>query len=170
MGCSVGVLSLGSCCLFLASLWFRAERNATDLVERKSLGLPGFLDKVLLRILSIHYSFDAKVFDLASVFTGCATSAMLLCHQDWELQTLLGLQNVYPLSDQIAVSGGNQTGMYPPLSNPSGSSATAPNLPVNLQFPHVATAAMFDNFRVGICSTILELAYGMGYYEGVNDI
>ncbi|KAG5521664.1 hypothetical protein RHGRI_034029 [Rhododendron griersonianum] len=29
--------------------------------------------------------------------------------------------NVYPLSDQIAVSGDNQTGVYPPSSYPSGS-------------------------------------------------
>ncbi|KAG5534580.1 hypothetical protein RHGRI_022631 [Rhododendron griersonianum] len=102
-----------------------------------------------------------------------ATSAMLLCHQvlfylkcqDYtsdkgrELQTLLGLQNVYPSSDQIAVSGGNQTGMYPPLSKPSGSSATAPNLPVNLQFPHVATTAMVqysDEYSASRCRVAVD--------------
>ncbi|KAI8541170.1 hypothetical protein RHMOL_Rhmol08G0040700 [Rhododendron molle] len=47
-----------------------------------------------------------------------------------------------PLSDQIAVSGGKQTGVYPPPSYPSRSSATEPNLPVNLQFHRVATMAM----------------------------
>ncbi|KAI8541171.1 hypothetical protein RHMOL_Rhmol08G0040700 [Rhododendron molle] len=120
-------------------------------------------EQVLLRTLS--YSFDAKVFDLVSVFTGSATSAMLLCHQVLfyhkcqnytsekrevsvgyirtcqELHSFWAAECV-PLSDQIAVSGGKQTGVYPPPSYPSRSSATEPNLPVNLQFHRVATMAM----------------------------
>ncbi|KAE9446100.1 hypothetical protein C3L33_22036, partial [Rhododendron williamsianum] len=117
-----------------------------------------------------------------------ATSAMLLCHQVlfylkcqdytsdkgsawskrlaseelvryWDNKRLNVGLNVYPSSDQIAVSGGNQTGMYPPLSNPSGSSATAPNLPVNLQFPHVATTAMVqysDEYSASRCRVAVD--------------
>ncbi|XP_058185975.1 uncharacterized protein LOC131303227 isoform X2 [Rhododendron vialii] len=51
----------------------------------------------------------------------------------------LGLQHAYPAFDQVVVSGGNQTtGLYTPSPYASGSLATAPNLPVNLQFPYVA--------------------------------
>ncbi|KAL6993445.1 hypothetical protein U1Q18_011563 [Sarracenia purpurea var. burkii] len=51
----------------------------------------------------------------------------------------LGLQYAYPSFDQVAVSGGNQTtGVHPPASSPSGSLATAPNLQVNPQLPHLA--------------------------------
>ncbi|PSS21356.1 Zinc finger, RanBP2-type protein [Actinidia chinensis var. chinensis] len=64
---------------------------------------------------------------------------------DWDNKRLnagqrFGLQFAYPSFDQTAVSGGNQTtGIYPPPSYLSGSSAMAPNVQVNLQFPHVAT-------------------------------
>lgn len=51
----------------------------------------------------------------------------------------LGLQHAYPAFDQVVVSGGNETtGVYTPSPYPSGSSATTPNLSVNMQFPYVA--------------------------------
>jgi len=51
----------------------------------------------------------------------------------------LGLQHAYPAFDQVVVSGGNQTtGVYTPSPYPTGSSATTPNLSVNMQFPYVA--------------------------------
>ncbi|KAF5960929.1 hypothetical protein HYC85_002138 [Camellia sinensis] len=62
---------------------------------------------------------------------------------DWDNKRLnagqtLGLQHAYPAFDQAAVSGGSQTtGIYPPSSYTSGSSATVQNLPGNFQFPHV---------------------------------
>ncbi|XP_057469996.1 RNA-binding protein involved in heterochromatin assembly dri1-like [Actinidia eriantha] len=62
---------------------------------------------------------------------------------DWDNKRLnagqaLGLQQAYPAFEQEAVSGGNQTtGVYNPAYH-SGSPSMAPNLPVNLQFPHVA--------------------------------
>ncbi|KAL6959963.1 hypothetical protein U1Q18_040112 [Sarracenia purpurea var. burkii] len=63
---------------------------------------------------------------------------------DWDNKRLnagqvLGLQQSFPAFDQTAVSVGHQTtGVYTPPSYPSGSSATALNLPVNLQFAQLA--------------------------------